>query len=140
VSCGFCGFPSCGFILRFHRPRVNATGENTAKVQDARFNPRFAVFEAFAQIFIKAAQPRTAHAAVDAVIRACMGWVDELAAGLGHGRSLDARVVLGDRFGLRVGSEFSEMLVRRFLWRVRRFLSEECVSGASWRPVLPGAS
>ena len=46
------------------------------------------MFEAFVQIIIEATQPRPAHTAVDAVKRSGLGWVNELAAGLSHGRSV----------------------------------------------------
>ena len=51
------------------------------------------MLETFAEVFIKAAQPRPAHATVDAVKRSGLGWIDELAAGLGHGRSLGVRAL-----------------------------------------------
>ena len=72
-------------------PGVNAAGENSAKLQNTRFNPGFSVLEAFAEVLIEAAQPRPAHAAVHAMKRAGLIWVDELAAGLGHKRSLGLR-------------------------------------------------
>ena len=46
------------------------------------------MFEAFVQIIIEATQPRPAHTAVDTVKRSGLGWVNELAAGLSHGRSV----------------------------------------------------
>jgi len=46
------------------------------------------MFKVFAAVRIESAQPRTAHAAVDQVEKLRLGWVDELAARLGHGLSL----------------------------------------------------
>ena len=66
------------------------------------------MLETFAEVFIQAAQPRSAHAAVDAVKRSGLGWVNKLAAGLGHGRSLGVRALLENQIGRNLGSDLSE--------------------------------
>ena len=71
-------------MLGYHRPRMNTTGENIAKFQNARFYPGSSVLEAFASVIVQAAKPRSAHAAIDAVKGAGLGRVNELAARLGH--------------------------------------------------------
>ena len=48
------------------------------------------MLEAFAGVIVQAAKPRSSHAAIDAVKGAGLGRVNELAARLGHGRSLSA--------------------------------------------------
>ena len=95
-------------MIAHHSPSVNSAGENVAERQNAGFNPRFTVLETFAEVFIEAAQPRPAHATVDAVKLAGMGWIDELAAGLGHGRSVGARALLENQIGRSFGSDLSE--------------------------------
>jgi len=70
-------------------PGVNAAGKNLAEFQNAGFNPRLSVVEAFAEVFVQAAQPRSAHAAAHAVKCSGLGGIDELVARLGHGRNLD---------------------------------------------------
>ena len=89
-------------------PGVHAAGKNLAEFQNAGFNPGSSVFEAFAQVFVQAAQPRSAHAAVHTVKGARLCWIDELAAGLGHELSLPMLGLRGDRAGPRVESDFSE--------------------------------
>ena len=69
------------------------------------------MLETFAEVFIQAAQPRSAHAAVDAVKRSGLGWVNKLAAGLGHGRSLGVRALLENQIGRNLGSDLSEWWV-----------------------------
>ena len=59
-------------------------GKNIAEFQNAGFDPRGSMLEPFTEIFIEAAQPRTAHASVHAVKGARSGWIDKLSAGLGH--------------------------------------------------------
>ena len=66
------------------------------------------MLKAFVQIIIEATQPRPAHAAVDAVKRSGLGWIDELAAGLSHGRSAGARALRENRIGRNLGSDLSE--------------------------------
>ena len=61
------------------------------------------MFEALAEVFIQATQPRSAHAAVEAVKRSGLGWVNKLAAGLGHGRSLGLRALNENQFGRNPG-------------------------------------
>jgi len=79
-------------VIAHHRPCMNATGENFAKFQNACLHqdrhPGSSVLEAFASVIVQAAKPRSAHAAIDAVKGAGLGRVNELAARLGHGRSL----------------------------------------------------
>ena len=75
-------------------PGVNAASKNSAEFQNAGFNPRLSVFKAFAEVFVQAAQPRSAHAAVHAVKGSGLGGIDELAARLGHERSLCAPALL----------------------------------------------
>ena len=89
-------------------PGVNAAGENSAKLQNTRFNPGFSVLEAFAEVLIEAAQPRPAHAAVHAMKRADLVWVDELAAGLGHKRSLGLRTLRANQIRRNLYSDLSE--------------------------------
>ena len=73
------------------------------------------MLETLAQVFVEAAQPRSAHAAVDAVKGARLGWIDKLAAGLGHGRSLGALELREHRIGRNVGSDLSERWVSALL-------------------------
>ncbi len=89
-------------------PGVNAAGENAAQLQNTRFNPGFSVLEAFAEILIEATQPRSAHAAVDAVKCARLGSVDKLAAGLGHKRSLGLRTLRANQVRRNLYSDLSE--------------------------------
>jgi len=63
---------------------MNTTGENIAKFQNARFYPGSSVLEAFASVIVQAAEPVSAYAAIDAVIGASLGWVNELAARMDH--------------------------------------------------------
>ena len=95
-------------VVAHHHPRVHAAGKNISQLQNTGFNPHLSVLEAFAEIFIQAAQPRSAHAAVDAIKRSGMGWVNELAAGLGYGRSLDVRALFENQIGCNLGSDLSE--------------------------------
>ncbi len=95
-------------MVAHNRPSVNSTCKNVAERQNARFDPKFSVLEAFAEVFIEAAQPRSAHTAVDAVKSARLGWVNKLAAGRGHGRSLGARALRENRIGRSLGSDLSE--------------------------------
>ncbi len=44
-------------VIAHDRPSVNTAGENLAEFQNAGFNPEFAVFKAFAEVFVEAAQP-----------------------------------------------------------------------------------
>ena len=60
-----------------------------------------------AEVFVQAAQPRSAHAAVDAVKGASLGRVDELAARLGHALSLDLPALRQYPAELRVASDLS---------------------------------
>jgi len=71
-------------VIAHDRPRMNATGENIAKLQNARFHPGSSVLKTFTCVIVQAAKPRSAHAAIDAVIGAGLGRVNELAARLGH--------------------------------------------------------
>ncbi len=73
-----------------------------------RFDPRFSVLEAFAEVFVQAAQPRPAPATVDTVKCSGLGWIDELAAGLSHGRSVGAQALRENRIGRNLGSDLSE--------------------------------
>ena len=61
-----------------------------------------------------------AHAAVDAVKRSGLGWIDELAAGLGHGRSLGVRALLENQIGRNLGWDLYEgwvsVLLRAVVW------------------------
>ena len=71
-------------VIAHDGPRVDSAREYVAEFQDALLDPALTVLEAFAGVFVVAAQPRAAHAAVDAVECACLSWIYELAAGLGH--------------------------------------------------------
>ena len=73
------------------------------------------MFEAIAEEFVQAAQPRSAYAAVHAVKCASLCGVDELVARLGHEPSLPMPGLRGDRAGPKVGSDLSEGSVRAFL-------------------------
>ena len=95
-------------VVVHDRPGVHAAGKNGEKLQNAGFNPRFTVLETFAEVFVQATQPRSAHTAVDAVRRSGLGWVNKLAAGLGHGRSLGMRALLENQIGRNLGSDSSE--------------------------------
>ena len=75
-------------MIAHDRPGVNTTGENVVQLQNACLDPRLSMLEAFAEVFIQAAQPRTAHAAAHALKCARLGWIDKLTARLGHGRSV----------------------------------------------------
>ncbi len=66
------------------------------------------MFEAFARVFIQAAQPRSAHTAVYAVKSARLSGVNELAAGLRHAQSLNMMVLRLHQAGLGLGSDLSE--------------------------------
>ena len=66
------------------------------------------MLEAYAKVFIQATQPRTAHTAVDAMECSGLSGIDELAARLGHGRSLGARALRENRIGRNLGSDLSE--------------------------------
>ena len=48
------------------------------------------------------------HAAVDAVKRSGLSWINKLAAGLGHRRSLGVRALLENQIGRSFGSDLSE--------------------------------
>ena len=105
-------------MIAHHSPGVNSAGKNVAERQNAGFDPRFSVLETFAEVFIEAAQSRPAHAAVDAVKRSGLSWIDELAAGLSHGRSLGAQALRENRIGCNLGSDLSEGWVSaRLVWR-----------------------
>ena len=75
-------------MIAHHSTSVNSAGKNVVQRQNTRFDPRLSVLETFAEVFIEAAQPRPAHAAVEAVKRSGLSGIDELAAGLSHGRSV----------------------------------------------------
>ena len=95
-------------MIAHHSPSVNSEGKNVVQRQNMRFDPRFSVLEAFAEVFVEAAQSRPAHAAVDAVERSGLSGIDELAAGLSHGRSLGAQALRENRVGCNLGSDLSE--------------------------------
>ena len=61
-------------VVAHDRPGVYATGENVAQLQNAGFNPGFSVLEAFAYVFVQAAQPRPANTAVYAVKSPRLSW------------------------------------------------------------------
>lgn len=66
------------------------------------------MLEALAEVFIQAAQPKSAYAAVDAVEGARLYWIDELAARLEHRRRLNAVASRADQTGRNRGSDLSE--------------------------------
>ena len=70
------------------------------------------MLEALAEVFVQAAEPRSAHAPVHAVKSARLSWVNKLAAGLGHGRSVGARALRKNRIGCNLGSDLSEGCLR----------------------------
>ena len=51
-------------VIAHDRKRVNSGRKNVTQFQNARSQPRFAVFKIFAGVVIAPAQPRAAHAAV----------------------------------------------------------------------------
>ena len=69
------------------------------------------MFKAFAEVFVQAAQPRSAHAAVDAVKCSGLCWIDELVARLGHRPSLGLTAFLANRIGRNLESDLSERRV-----------------------------
>ena len=73
------------------------------------------MLEALAEVFVQAAEPRSAHAPVHAVKSARLSWVNKLAAGLGHGRSLGLRALRENQIGRNLGSDLSEGWVSRLL-------------------------
>ena len=95
-------------VVAHNRPGVNTAGENLAQLQNACLDPGLSMLETFAEIFVQATQPRSAHAAIDAVKRSGLGGVNNLAAGLGRGRSLGVRALLENQFGRSLGSDLSE--------------------------------
>ena len=95
-------------VVAHHHPRVHAAGKNISQLQNTGFNPHLSVLEAFAEIFIQAAQPRSAHAAVDAMKHSGLSGINKLAAGLGHRRSLDVRTLLENQIGCNLGSDLSD--------------------------------
>ena len=86
---------------------MNTAGENVSQFKNAGFNPGFSVLKAFAEVFVQAAQPRSAHTAIHAVKGARLSWIDELAARLGHGRSLASPALRQYAAELRVASDLS---------------------------------
>lgn len=54
-------------VIAHDRPGIDSAGKNVAELQDSFFNPRLSVLEAFVRVFVLAARPGSAHAAVDAV-------------------------------------------------------------------------
>ena len=98
-------------VVAHDRPRVHAAGKNVSQLQNTGFNPHLSVLEAFAEIFIQAAQPRSAHAAVDAMKHSGLSGINKLAAGLGHRRSLDVRTLLENQIGCNLGSGLSDAWV-----------------------------
>ena len=106
-------------VVAHNRPGVNTAGENLAQLQNACIEPKLSVLEAFVEIFIQATQSRSAHAAVDAMKRSGLSWVNKLAAGLGHGRSLGVRALLENQIGRSLGSDLSEGWVSERLWGQR---------------------
>ena len=95
-------------VVAHNRPVVNTAGENLAQLQNACLDPRLSILETFAEVFIQATQPRSTYAAVDAMKRSGLSWVNKLAAGLGHGRSLGVRTLLENQIGRNLGSDLSE--------------------------------
>ena len=73
------------------------------------------MLEALAEVFVQAAEPRSAHAPVHAVKSARLSWVNKLAAGLGHGRSLGLRALCENQIGRNLGSDLSDGWVSRLL-------------------------
>ena len=63
------------------------------------------MLEAFAKVFVQATQPRTTHTAVDAMECSGLSGIDELAAGLSHTRTLDARELCQNQIGSNLGSD-----------------------------------
>ena len=95
-------------MIAHNSPSVNSAGKNVAQRQNAGFDPGSSVLEAFAEVFIEATQPRPAHATVDAVKCSGLSGIDELAAGLSHGRSVGAQALRENRIGRNLGSDLSE--------------------------------
>ena len=98
-------------VVAHDRLRVHAAGKKIPHLQNARLDPKLSMLETFAEIFVQATQPRSAHSAIDAVKRSGLGGVNNLAAGLGRGRSLGVRALLENQFGRSLGSDLSEVWV-----------------------------
>ena len=73
------------------------------------------MLETFAEVFVQATQPRSAHTAVYAVERAGLGGIDELAARLGHRRSVGAWALIENQAGRNLGSDLSDGWVSTFV-------------------------
>ena len=86
-------------VVAHDRPRVHATGKNVFQLQNTVFNPRFSVLETFVEAFIQAAQPRSAHAAVDAVkrsrLRGSISWLRGWVMGAVCACGLSVKIGLG---------------------------------------------
>ena len=95
-------------VVAHDRPHVHAAGKNVAQRQNTRLNPRFTVLETFADVFIQAAQPRSMHAAVDAMKRSGLSGINKLAAGLGQRRSLGVRTLRENQIERNLGWDLSE--------------------------------
>ena len=48
-------------VVAHNRPGMHAAGKNVSQLQNADFNQRFTVLEAFAEVFVQTAKPRPAH-------------------------------------------------------------------------------
>ena len=70
-------------VVAHNRPGVNTAGENLAQLQNACLDPRLSMLETFAEVFIQATQPRSTYAAVDAMKRSGLGWVNKFGCGAG---------------------------------------------------------
>ena len=81
-------------VIAHDGPRVDSAGKDVAQFQDAFFDPRLAVLERLLGVFVFAAQPGSANAAVDAVKSACLSGIYKLAAGLGHSASFYKNAVV----------------------------------------------
>ena len=99
-------------VVAHHCPCVNAAGKNIPQLQNTGFDPGFPMLEALAEVFVQATKPRSAHAAIHAMKSARLSWVNKLAAGLGHGRSVGARALRKDRIGCNLELDLSEGCLR----------------------------
>jgi len=91
---------------------VNSGRKNITQFQNARLQPRFAVFKIFLGVRIESTQPRAAHAAANQVEKPRLGWVDELAARLGHGLSLGMRNASQNTIALKLDSDLSAAIAK----------------------------
>ena len=97
-------------VIAHHGVGVNAVGKDATQFKKSAFNTGPAVLKTSSRIGVEATQPRSAHTAVDTMESSGLGWIDELAAGLGHRRSLCQRALRENQIGRSFGSDLSDAL------------------------------